>query len=428
MSELDRRRFLLSSAVTAPVLGVGGASSAAAERRRAPDGRVRTGADVLAAEGWRRLRGTPVGVIANPTSALSEPRAGLPHIVDDMHSAAGVTTAAVFGPEHGFRGTAQAGGSEGDHTDPRTGIPVYDTYGADVGGLAGMLRDSGVRHLVFDIADVGARFYTYIWTMYTAMRAAVRTEVPFTVLDRPNPLGGSALGPVLDPGFASGVGELPVAQQHGMTVGELARMFDAEFLPRDENARLPRLEVVRARGWSRELGFADTGLPWIAPSPNMPTPDTAAVYPGTGMFEGTVLSEGRGTTRPFETIGAPGIDWRWAEQLNSAGLAGVFFNETYFVPTFSKHEGSTCGGVRLHRTGSGDFDAIRTAVAMIVHAKRLYPDVFGWRADNWIDRLTGSDRLRRMVDRGADTAEVVGAWRAELDEFRRAREPYLLYR
>ncbi|WP_019855860.1 exo-beta-N-acetylmuramidase NamZ family protein [Actinopolyspora mortivallis] len=427
MSELNRRRFLFSSAVTAPVLGLGGASSTTDESHPPEGTTVRTGADVLASEDWRGLGGERMGVIANPTSVLSRPARGLPHVVDDMHATEGVRVVAVFGPEHGFRGTAQAGGSEGDHTDPRTGIPVYDTYGAGVGELATMLRDSGVRRLVFDIADVGTRFYTYVWTMYTAMRAAVRTGVAFTVLDRPNPLGGSPAGPVLDPEFGSGVGELPIPQQHGMTVGELAGMFDAEFLPADEGDRLPELDVVRTQGWSPDQPFPATGLTWVPPSPNMPTPDTAAVYPGTGMFEGTVFSEGRGTTRPFETVGAPGVDWRWAEQLNAEEHPGVFFGETHFVPTFSKHEGETCGGVMLHRTGEKGFDAIRTAVAMIVRARASYPEVFGWRPDNWIDLLTGSDRLRRMVDRGADTSEIVGSWREPLARFLRRRAPYLLY-
>lgn len=423
MGDVNRRRLLTSSALSAPMLGLTGASAATPERSAR---RVRTGADVLAADGWRSLTGR-VGVIANPTAVLSASGTGLPHIVDDMRSSGSVNLVAVFGPEHGFRGTSQAGGSEGDYTDPRTGLPVYDTYDADAARIADMFRQAGVDRVVFDIADVGARFYTYIWTMYTAMRAAVRAGISFVVLDRPNPLSGDTAGPRLDPAYSSFVGMLPIVQQHGMTVGELARLFDGEYLPDDAGGRLRELEVARVRGWSRSDPFDGTGLPWVLPSPNMPTPDTAAVYPGTGMFEGTVLSEGRGTTRPFEIVGAPGIDWRWAERLNSAGLPGVEFRETYFVPTFSKHSGKTCGGVQIHRTGR-DFEPIRTAVEMIVSVRRLHPDVFGWRPDRWIDTLTGSARLRRMVDAGAGTDEIVGAWRDELAEFRRLRGPYLLYR
>jgi uncharacterized protein YbbC (DUF1343 family) len=264
--------------------------------------------------------------------------------------------------------------------------------------------------------------------MYTAMRAAATTGAAFVVLDRPNPVGGSPRGPQLDPAFASGVGLKPIVQQHGMTIGELARLFDAEFLPADTGRRLTSLDVVRLRGWRRDELHDDTGLPWRLPSPNMPTPATALLYPGTCLFEGTVLSEGRGTTRPFEIIGAPNLDWRWADRLNGADLPGLRFREIYFSPTFSKWTGQVCGGVQVHITDERAVEAIRSAVTMIITAKQLYPGAFGWRPDNWIDKLTGSDRLRRMVDAGAGVDEVVGAWRDELAAFRRQREPYLLYR
>ncbi|GDY30735.1 exo-beta-N-acetylmuramidase NamZ family protein [Gandjariella thermophila] len=428
---MNRRRFLATAALAGPALAgssVPAASPAPGPRNTGPAagpgsattaGPVRTGADVLAEEGWRRLAGRRVGVLSNPTGVLGD----LTHIVDAM-VADGHPPVAVFGPEHGFRGTAQAGGSEGTATDPRTGIPVYDAYGATADALAAMYRHAGVETVVFDIADVGARFYTYVWTMYTAMQAAAATGAAFVVLDRPNPVGGRAFGPQLDPAFASGVGRKPIVQQHGMTVGELALLFNGEFLPAD-GGRVSTLDVVPVRGWRRDE--LSTGLPWVPPSPNMPTQDTALVYPGTCLFEGTTFTEGRGTTRPFETIGAPGVDWRWAERLNAAGLPGVRFRETYFVPTFARFTGTTCGGVQLHRTGAGGFDAIRTAVTMIVTARRCYPAAFGWRPDNWIDRLSGSARLRTMVDAGAGADDVVAAWQQELAEFRRRREPYLRY-
>ncbi|GGM65423.1 hypothetical protein GCM10012275_39930 [Longimycelium tulufanense] len=418
MARLGRRGFLAASVLAAPAV------SASATVRREQHNDVRTGADLLAAQGWHRLAGRRVAVLTNPTGLLRDLR----HIVDDMHGSGNINIVAVFGPEHGFRGTAQAGGSEGDHIDPRTGIPVYDAYGASADKLAAMFRKAGAQALVFDIADVGARFYTYIWTMYTAMRAAAATDTAFVVLDRPNPLGGRAAGPQLDPAQASGVGLKPVVQQHGMTVGELAKLFDAEFLPGDTGKRLPSLEVVPAAGWRRSQLFAETGLQWVPPSPNMPTPQTAMVYPGTCLFEGTSFSEGRGTTRPFETIGAPGVDWRWADDLNAMGLPGVRFREAYFVPTFSKHAKQTCGGVQIHIEQPESVDPIRIGVAMLVTAKRRYPQVFSWRQDNWVDKLSGSDRLRRMVDRGAGVDEIVGAWQAELAAFRRQRGPYLLYR
>lgn len=365
-------------------------------------------------------------MLTNPTGVLSTLR----HVVDVMHED-GVRIAAVFGPEHGFRGTEQAGGSTGDYRDPRTGLPVYDTYGADAAGIAEMLRQAEVDHLVFDIADVGARFYTYIWSMLTAMLAAERAGIAFTVLDRPNPIGSRVAGPRLDPRFSSGVGMLPIAQQHGMTVGELARMFDQLYLPRP----LEQLEVVRVANWRDRTMHTD--LPWIPPSPNMPTRDTAAVYPGTGLFEGTVFSEGRGTARPFEIIGAPGVDWRWAAELNEAGLPGVEFQEMHFLPMFGKHADQECGGVLLHRVGSVDpdgrahnedqLDPVELAVTMLSTARNLYPEVFGWRPDLMIDRLAGTDRLRKMLDSGAPAAEVRDSWRADEADFRRQRRDFLLY-
>jgi uncharacterized protein YbbC (DUF1343 family) len=420
---MDRRRFLTTTAVTAAASATS-ASVAHAAPEWHHDEQVIPGADLMAAQGWRALAGRRVGVLTNPTGALRDHT----HIVDSM-VAAGMRPTAAFGPEHGFRGTAQAGGSEGDYLDPRTQIPVYDAYGATADKLAGMFVKAGVDTVLFDIADVGARFYTYIWSMYTAMRAAVATGAAFMVLDRPNPVGGSPRGPMLDPAFSSGVGLRPIVQQHGMTIGELARFFDAEILPGDTGGRrLVRLDVTRLRGWRRDQLFSSTGLAWRLPSPNMPTETTALVYPGLCMFEGTVFSEGRGTTRPFEIIGAPGLDWRWAERLNELRLPGVVFREIYFSPTFSKWVNQVCGGVQAHITDERAFDAIRSAVAMMITAKQLYPTIFAWRPDNYIDKLSGSARLRQMVDAGAGVDEVVGSWQQELADFRRQRERYLIYR
>jgi uncharacterized protein YbbC (DUF1343 family) len=403
----------MASAMAAPMLGAS-AATASADERHGPRG-VTTGAEALAGDGWRRFAGRKVGILTNPTGVLRDNT----HVVDSM-VAANMPPTAVFGPEHGFRGTAQAGGSEGDYLDPRTQIPVYDTYTLTAQKIAAQFTKAGIDLLVFDIADIGARFYTYIWSMYNAMHAAV--------LDRPNPVGGTPYGPMLDPAFSSGVGRKPIVQQHGMTAGELARFFDAEFLPADAGGRLRSLEVVKLKGWRRDDLFSDTGLEWVLPSPNVPTPQTALAYPGTCLFEGTVFSEGRGTTRPFEIIGAPGIDWRWAEALNQARLPGVRFREHYFSPTFSKWVGQVCGGVQLHITDERRFQAIRTAVTMLVTAKQTHPDVFGWRPDNFIDKLSGSTRLRTMIDAGATVEQVTGAWRDELAAFARLREQYLIYR
>ena len=267
--------------------------------------------------------------------------------------------------------------------------------------MASMFRTAGVDTVVFDIQDAGARFYTYIWTMYTAMKAAVQTGARFVVLDRPNPIGGTARGPMMTTAYTSGVGAKEIVQAHGMTVGELARFFDGEFLEAEVGGRLTELQVIEVGGWRRDMPYAATGLPWVMPSPNMPTPDTALVYPGTGMFEGTNLSEGRGTTRPFELVGAPYVDYRWAERLAGLDLPGVGFREAYFNPTFSKHQGKVCGGVQVHITDPRTFDPMRVGVEMLVAAKAVYSD-FDWRKDTWdaarpywIDKLTGLDPAAR---------------------------------
>ena len=435
---ISRRGFLAHGAVgaattavmSAGALGIGGTGAAAGAR--AGGQRVRTGADRLAADGWGTLAGRKVGLITNPTGILAD----LTHEVDSMLASGAVNLHGIFGPEHGFRGTGQAGDAEDESIDPRTGVSVFNAHGATVDKLANQFRGASVDTVVFDIQDVGARFYTYIWTMYLGMRAAVATGASFVVLDRPNPVGGEAFGPQLMPGFESGVGRKPIALQHGMTVGELAMLFDAEFLPKEPGGgRLTSLEVVQIKEWQRKSRWSTTGLPWVPPSPNMPTPSTALAYPGTCLIEGLTWSEGRGTTRPFEILGAPlpttageaGLDWRWAEELNAAGLPGVEFREAYFRPTFNKHANRPCGGVQIYVTDEWTYKPIRTAVEMIVQARRVYPDAFAWRPDLWIDKLTGSARLREMVERGASGADVVAAWSDELSAFRTLREPYLIY-
>ncbi|MFD5079252.1 exo-beta-N-acetylmuramidase NamZ domain-containing protein [Streptomyces sp. NPDC058371] len=382
-------------------------------------GRLRTGFERLAADGYALLAGRRVGIVTNPTGVTRDVR----HIVDVMHADDRVNLTAVFGPEHGFRGTAQAGGSEGRYDDPATGLPVYDTYLKSGRPLADVFTASGVDTVVFDIQDVGARFYTYIWTLYDCMEAAQLAGKRFVVLDRPNPVTGrAALGPVLHKEFATFVGRQPIAQAHGMTVVELARLFNAEFL----TTPVP-LEAVLMTGWKRSEFYDASGLPWVPPSPNMPTPDTALVYSGTCLFEGTNLSEGRGTTRPFELLGAEGIDRRWAAEAEQLGLPGVHFREAYFAPTFSKFQGKTVGGVQIHVHDRAAFDPVRTGVALLVTAKKAWSG-FTWRSDNWIDKLTGSTLVRTMIDAGATADETVAAWQGELAAFRRMRREYLVYR
>jgi uncharacterized protein YbbC (DUF1343 family) len=384
--------------------------------------RVLTGVEVLAADGYAALRGERIGLLGNPTSVLPD----LTHDLDRLAAAGPVRVVAAFGPEHGFRGSAQDGESETDRADPATGVPTWDLYRKSSDQMAEAFRESGVDTVVFDIQDVGARFYTYIWTMYLAMRGAAAAGVRFVVLDRPNPTGGDRVsGPVLDPEHASFIGLKPIALQHGMTAGELAGLFNAEFLPGDGGA--VDLRVVPMRGWRRGMPFEETGLPWVPPSPNMPTVDTAVCYPGQGLFEGTLLSEGRGTTRPFETVGAPWIDRRYAAALNDRELPGIRFREAWFTPMFGKFAGELCGGVQLHVTDRASYDPVRTALEMIVAARDAYPDHFGWRPDRGVDRLAGTAAVRTMIDAGARPADVLATGKEDLDAFEAVRERHLRY-
>ncbi|MQA25066.1 MAG: DUF1343 domain-containing protein [Micromonosporaceae bacterium] len=436
---MERRDFLsqagalAAGAAGAAAIGAAGAAHASPAATTAGAAgsptRVLSGLEVLQASGWAALADQKVGVISNPTGVNSD----YVHEVDLMHADDRVDIVAVFGPEHGFRGSAQAGGSEGTGIDPRTGLTIYDAHGATSAKFASMFDKAGVETVVFDIQDVGSRFYTYIWTMYRAMIAAAGMGLRFVVLDRPNPIGGEAYGPMMTPDYTSGVGVREIVQQHGMTVGELAQFFNAEFLANEGGA--VDLAVVWAEGWRRGVFYDDTKLPWVQPSPNMPTPTTALVYPGTAMFEGVAnISEGRGTTQPFEFVGAPDpiLDYRWSDKINDHGMESVRFREGYFQPTFSKHTGKLCVGVEVKVVDRRAYDPIKAAVAMLVEAK-TYPD-FAWRRDSWdpqrpywVDKLSGSPRLRTMIDGGATVDDVVGAWADELAAFKAQRQPYLHY-
>ncbi len=422
---INRRNLIQASglgavvAIASPFAPAAHAQGKRPEHSRKP---VIAGADVAAADNWSVFADRKIGVITNPTGVLANFRT----IIDDMASK-GVDVGAVFGPEHGFRGTAQDGAAEETSVDPRTGITVYDTYGASIATYARFYEESGVDTIVFDIQDVGARFYTYIWTMWDAMQAASRSGRRFVVLDRPNPIGGQARGPVLQEGFQSGVGKLGIALQHGMTVGELARYFNAVFLPKAGLEPI-ELEVVEVQGWHREMTGPDSRSRWILPSPNMPTPETATLYPGTALFEATNMSEGRGTTRPFELIGAPYVDYQWAEALNSKGLDGVVFREAYFQPTLSKNVGKICGGVQVHITDHEAVEALEVGIHMLVEAKRLYPG-FNWRGDagRWMGLLSGSARAGQQIDAGADAQTIIDAWQPELRQFVQDTREFLLY-
>ncbi|MFE9257797.1 exo-beta-N-acetylmuramidase NamZ domain-containing protein [Streptomyces sp. NPDC006879] len=419
------RRSVLAATATAtaaalyPTLGSSPASAGARGQHPTP---VRSGFERLRSDGYRLLEGQRVGVLTNATGVTHDCRG----IVEVMKDDPRVEVTAIFTGEHGYRGTPQAGESDGDTVDGPTGLPVYDTYRRSGKVLADVIAQSRIDTLVYDLQDCGARFYTSIWTLFDAMASAAMAGRRFVVLDRPNPITGrTPLGPVLDKGYASFVGREPIAQAHAMTPGELALLFNERFLPAVGGRRVD-LEVVTLSGWRRSEFYDATGLPWVPPSPNMATPDTALVYAGTCLFEGTNLSEGRGTVRPFELLGAPGIDGSWAEAANTLCLPGVYFREAYYTPTFSKYAGEVVGGLQIHVHDRAAYDPVRTAIGLLITAKQTWPD-FAWHPDHFVDKLAGTDRLRVMIDRGATLEEVVSSWQPELAVFDSVRANHLLY-
>ena len=385
---------------------------------------VRSGLDHLLAR-TSLVRGLRLGLIANPTAVT----AGLVHAAAALHRARGVKLTALFGPEHGVWADAQDLVEVEDTRDPVTGRPVFSLYGRTRVPTPAMM--SGVDALVLDVQDVGARYYTFVSTMLHALEACAAHGKVLIVLDRPNPLGGDALdGNMPEPEYLSFVGLHPILARHGMTVGELALMFRAE-----RNLDV-ELRVVRMRGWTRSMFFEDTGLPWIVPSPNMPTVDTAFVYPGACLVEGTNLSEGRGTTRPFELVGAPWLDpWALARDLTRERVPGVLFRPVFFTPTFHKHAGRPCGGVQVHVTDRDRFPAFLCYLLLVHHARRQAPAKFAWRDPPYeyeyvkrpIDILCGTPDVRRAIDAGLSPRRLADRWRREQQAFRRRRAPYLLY-
>jgi uncharacterized protein YbbC (DUF1343 family) len=385
---------------------------------------VRLGSDVLLSSS--RLRGRRVGVVCNHASLDR----GFRHIVDRLAAEDAVTLAAIFGPQHGFRSDVQDNMIETPHRDdPGRRVPIYSLYSETREPTAEMLR--GLDALVVDLQDIGARIYTYIYTMANCLRACARHGVPVIVCDRPNPIGGVEVeGASLVPGWESFVGQFPIPMRHGMTMGELARLFNGHF-----GIGAP-LEVVTMEGWQRDM-FADaTGLPWVMPSPNMPTLDTAIVYPGTVLFEGVLVSEGRGTTRPFELIGAPWIEAeRFARAMNSLSLPGVHFRPAVFEPTFQKHAKQACGGCQIHVTDRRAFRPVLTGVALIEMSRRADPARFAWRQPPYeyehdklpIDILAGSDRLRQQIESDVPATAIAATWRGDEQAFRALRRSFLLY-
>jgi uncharacterized protein YbbC (DUF1343 family) len=385
---------------------------------------VRLGSDLLVES--PRLRGARVGIVCNHASVGR----GFAHVIDRLAAAEQVTLAAIFGPQHGFRSDVQDNMIETPHQqDAGRRVPIYSLYSETREPTAEML--TGLDLLVIDLQDIGARIYTYIYTMANCLRACGRHGIPVIVCDRPNPINGEDVeGALLVPGFESFVGLFPIPMRHGMTIGELARLFNDRF------ALGATLEVVRMEGWRRSMFADDTGVPWVMPSPNMPTLDTAIVYPGTVLFEGTALSEGRGTTRPFELLGMPGIDAeRFAREMNGLGLPGAFFRPAVFEPTFQKHARVACGGCQIHVTDRRAFKPVLTGAALIQMFRRFDPQHFAWRQPPYeyehdklpIDILAGSDVLRRQIESGLTPPAIADTWRNDEQEFRRLRREYLLY-
>lgn len=387
--------------------------------------RVRPGIDRLLQDP-APLAGKRFGLITNPSGVTSS---GVPSWKALAGLAAG-KLARLFGPEHGVDGGALYMESVGHAVHPVTGLPVVSLYGSSIESLKPRpesLKD--LEALVFDVADVGARYYTFVWTMMLAMEAAAEAGLRFVVCDRPNPIGGAVEGAPQDEGFLSFVGLHPLPVRHGMTAGELARLFAAE-------KRLSLdLVVCPADGWARAMPFAETELPWVPPSPNMPTVETALVYPGMCLLEGTNVSEGRGTTSPFLQFGAPWLDsLRLAAALNELRLPGVTFLPTHFRPAFDKHAGATCGGARLVLTEAAAFRSFETGLRVVETARRLAPKDFRWRTEPYefdprpaIDLLTGSDRFRRIADAEEDLAPEIARHDAGGEAFLARRAPHLSY-
>ena len=403
---------------------------------------TKLGVDVLFEKRLDLVKGKRVGLITNPSGINGR----LESTSDLFAGSTDFKLVALYGPEHGVRGDAQAGEYVPYYFDKKYGIPVFSLYGQSMKPDPGMLRNideymrsfdtraegkvpdgSMIKDLdvmVYDIQDVGSRVYTYISTMAYALQACAESGIEFILLDRPNPINGVDIeGTILEyPGASSPVGLYPIPARHGMTLGELARLFNDKFLPVKA-----KLTVIPMEGWKRSLWYDETGLPWVYPSPNMPTLDTATVYPGLVYFEGTNVSEGRGTTRPFELFGAPWVDGAaLTRTLNALALPGVVFREAWFTPTFSKFQGTLCGGAQVHVTDRAAFRSVATFLHIVKALRDAYPAEFKFHAD-YFDKVMGGARVREALEKGTGVAEIMAGMEAGLEEFRALRGPYLLY-
>ncbi len=387
---------------------------------------VKLGLEKILNERLDTLKNLRVGLICNQASVNHR----FQHAADLFQENRRINLVKLFGPQHGIRGDVQDNMIETSHTiDRTTGLPIYSLYSETREPTEEML--SGLDALVFDLQDVGGRVYTFIYTMANSMIACAKFGKKMLVLDRPNPIGGVAVeGNTLEKGHESFVGQYPIPMRHGLTVGELAKLFNSEFGMNCE------LEVITMDGLERIDFYDETDAPWVMPSPNIPTVDTTVVFPATVFFEGTQVSEGRGTTRPFEIVGAPYIDAKeYADALASLELSGVYFRPINFLPTFQKHMGKTCGGVFLHILDRKAFEPVITGLAMVKTAVDLYPAEFKWKNTpyeyvfdrNPFDVIAGTEKTRNMIENGSSVKDIKLSWQKDVEDFKKLREQYFLY-
>ncbi len=395
--------------------------------KKISDTPIQVGLDIFEKNWPKKLKDSRVGLLAHPASINKK----LEHAVDLFMKSKKIELKALFGPQHGIYGETQDNMVEWEgFLDTRTGLPVFSLYGHTRKPDPSMLKNIDI--LVIDIQDVGSRYYTFIWTMELCMQACLEMNKAIVILDRPNPLGGHiAEGPILDMTYASFVGLRPLPIRHGMTIGEIGTYLRNEFYPSLD------FHVIPIHGWRRKMWFDETGLPWVMPSPNMPTLDTATVYPGLCLLEGTNLSEGRGTTRPFEIFGAPFIEpERLVKGLKEFNLPGVIFRPMYFQPTFQKYAGKLCGGIQIHLINRERFKPFQTGVAILKIIRDLYPEHFEWKQPPYeyeiekmpIDILAGTERLRQDIEKGENLEHMEEWWEKKCSQFNKViRKKYLIY-
>jgi uncharacterized protein YbbC (DUF1343 family) len=388
---------------------------------------VKTGLELVTARNFSDFEGKRLGIICNHTALDKNGQ----HIIDLFHNSSQCTVQAIFAPEHGFRGSAAAGDEISNEIDEKTGVKIYSLYGEINKPTPEMLADLDI--LIYDIQDVGARFYTYIATMTNCMESAAENNLPFVVLDRPNPIRGDRIeGPLLQPEYTSFVGPHPIPIRYGLTCGELARLINGEgWLA---NAVQADLQVITVQGWQRSFWYDETGLPWIAPSPNMTDLATAVVYPGFCLLEGTNLSEGRGTDSPFLQFGAPWIQAdSYVAALNQLQLPGIVFSAVRFTPVDipnraidPKYENQECQGLRIEITNRDQFLPLQAITHVLATTLSLYPEQFQWR-ERSIDLLSGSETFRQTISQKLPLTDLFNSWQTDVSQFRELIKPYLLY-